>query len=85
MRKMTHRSSRMVMWTLIFLGFITAGFPLVFQPAEPLLTYFLLAGAAVAFAGIAISARYMRCPHCHCMLNLYGGSPMACPYCGKEL
>lgn len=85
MRKITHRRSRTIMWALISVGFIIAGLPLIFPPAESALLYFICLGAAAAFCGVFVSARYMRCPHCRCMLNLYGGSPNVCPYCGKKI
>ena len=62
----------------LLLGLESAAFNTIMRVA------FLLAFGLYA-AGIIITLKYYRCPHCHSLIRVRFRTPDYCPECGKAL
>jgi len=75
---------RWIMFAIIIIGFVISGISALLWGVEPIPPMFI-AGAIMAFGGIAFGIITVRCPACKSRLNLRGLPTAYCPHCGAKI
>lgn len=76
---------RYIMYALIIIGLLIAGFAGVVFGVEPVHPLFVI-GSLISLGALIFGIIFVRCPFCHRQLHLRGISPDEyCPHCGEKI
>jgi len=85
---MEHNTAKRISNILIIIGTLLILSLYLFQENAAFNTIMLiviLLSCGLFAAGIVISVKYYRCPHCHSLIRTRYRTPKYCPECGEAL